>query len=184
MKSRIGMLLLLSVLALFTYACAVRTPVQHSAPPDTERLRSISVILREFKTAPNVLNGEMAMVQCKSAARGYLQTKSLFEKVEDNLSPNLTGAALLVDATLTDLRLVTGATRFWAGAMAGRSHMKVLVKISDQHGKQIGQQELFGAPNAMGSAWSFGQSDRDLPNAMGCLIGDYIIAESAKLKLE
>jgi hypothetical protein len=183
MKNRNGTgLYLIMVSFFFIISCAVRTPVQNTVPVNIEKLKSINVVLRDFKVSSGIANGEMSMVQCKFSAKGYLQTKDLFGKVEESMPQTDVGNMLLVDATLVDLRIVSGAARFWAGAMAGRSHMKVIVKISDQEGNMISQDELFGAPNAMGSAWSFGGSDRDLPTAMGCLIGDYVIAESAKLE--
>ncbi len=50
------------------------------------------------------------------------------------------------------------------------------VKLSDANGTVIATQELIGAPNAYASAWSFGSADRNLPQKMGSLLGDFILA--------
>jgi len=80
-----------------------------------------------------------------------------------------------VDATLTSLRIVGGAGRFWGGALAGRSNMNMTVKLTDANGSVIAEKELIGAPNALASAWSFGGADRSLSQKMGFLLGDFIL---------
>ena len=81
--------------------------------------------------------------------------------------------ALVVEAQLTDLRIVSTAARFWGGLFAGRSHMRIAVTIKNLDGRQIAQKDLFGAPNALGP-WN----DQPLPTRMGYLLGEYIIAEA------
>lgn len=169
------------VMVIFLAACSVRTPVKYSTPPDTGMLKQTRVLLRDFKADPGVMSYEMSMIQCKTALRNYLQAKNIFQEIEEFTPEKIDGRTLVVDATLTDLRLVSNVTRVFIGFFAGRSHMKILVNLTDQDGNTISQQELIGAPNAIGSAVTFGNSDRNLPIYMGTLVGDFIIAESGKI---
>ncbi|MGD9368462.1 MAG: DUF4410 domain-containing protein [Desulfobacteraceae bacterium] len=146
-----------------------------------ELLRDTCVVLREFSTNAYAQNGAMAMTQCKNSAYQYLSSKGLFKAVENASDKSCDSPVLFVDARLIDLRIVSKAARFWGGAFSGRSHMKIFVEITDQEGQSIAQKELFGAPNAMGAAWSFGSSDTNLPYHMGRLLADYVVSEAARI---
>jgi hypothetical protein len=172
---------LLVIFCFFTLAaCAVRTPVQKVEPVKSSIIYE-NVVFRSFIAAPNVVSPDAAIVDCTNSMITYLTTKNLFRRVEKGSDKIFDEPTLFVDATLTDLRIVSGAARTWGGVMVGRSHMKILVKLTDAKGTLVAEKELFGAPNAYGSAYSFGSSDRELPKNMGILLGDFILANvSAK----
>lgn len=44
----------------------------------------------------------------------------------------------------------------------------------------VAERELVGAPNAYGSAYSFGSSDRELPKNMGILVGDFVLVNTGR----
>jgi hypothetical protein len=159
----------------------VRTPVQTSAPEAVAaNLQYQNVVFRTFTAAPEVPDPDAAMADCLRSAMDQLQMKNVFKRVEKQASVAYPEPTLFVDLRLTDLRLVSGAARFWGGALSGRSHMKVMVKLTDAQGKMVAEQELFGAPNAYGSAYSFGSSDRELPKNMGVLVGDFVLANTGR----
>lgn len=179
---RMRLALLLSVSALFAVtACAVRTPVQ-KVPTEAvaANLQYQNVLFRTFTAAPEVQNPDGAMLDCMRSAMDYLQLKNVFKRVEKQATAPYAEPTLFVDLRLTDLRLVSGAARFWGGVMSGRSHMKVVAKLTDAGGAIVAEQELFGAPNAYGSAYSLGGSDRELPKNMGILVGDFVLANAGR----
>lgn len=175
-KSKMSVFLV-SVLYIFSFtACAVRTPVkQVSIPEVKETLKYENVIFRVFTATPNVKAPEGPLQECRRSAIEYLEMKSVFKKVEKDSGKSYDGSTMFVDATLTSLRIVGGAGRFWGGALAGRSNMNMTVKLTDANGSVIAEKELIGAPNALASAWSFGGADRSLPQKMGFLLGDFIL---------
>ncbi len=179
---RMCLAFLLSVSALFTFtACAVKTPVQ-KAPTEAvaANLQYQNVVFRTFTAAPEVQNPDEAMADCIRSAMDHLQLKNVFKRVEKQATASYAEPTLFVDLRLTDLRLVSGTARFWGGAFSGRSYMKVVAKLTDAGGAVVAEQELFGAPNAMGSAYSFGGSDRALPKNMGILVGDFVLTNAGR----
>jgi hypothetical protein len=52
--------------------------------------------------------------------------------------------------------------------------------IDSSSGELVAEKQLKGAPSAMGAAWSFGKSDRALPDKMGVLLGDFILGNVAE----
>jgi hypothetical protein len=174
-KMFIFMLFLLGVFILS--ACAVRTPVKKVSIDEIKANQKYeNVILRDFTAADGIIYPEVTLMECRGTAIDYLKTKNIFKVVEKESNKSFSEPTLFVDVKLTELRIVSGAARMWAGAMAGRSHMKIIAKLTDANGIVIAEQELFGAPNAMGSAYSMGGSDRGLAQNMGILLGDFILA--------
>jgi len=169
---------LLVIFCFFTLvACAVRTPVQKVEVVKSNLIYE-NVVFRSFIATPNVVSPEAAITDCVNSSMNYLTMKNLFRRVEKGSDKIFDGPTLFVDATLTDLRIVSGGARGWLGAMAGRSHMKILVKLTDDKGTLVAEQELFGAPSAHAGVWS--GADRELPMKMGILLGDFILANVSK----
>ena len=160
-------------------ACAKRTEVQQ-VPIDQIRanLKYENVVFRNFTANPNVKAPEGPMMECRNSAIDYLELKRVYNKVEKDSGDAYTGSAMYVDVNVTNLRIVGGAARFWAGAMAGRSNMNIDVTLMDADGTVIAQKELIGAPNAFSSSFSFANADYSLPQKMGFLLGDFILAHS------
>jgi hypothetical protein len=162
-------------------ACAARTQIDRVSVDDVKlNLVYQNVIFRNFTAAPEVKSPELAIMECTNSSIDYLKLKNVFKKIDKGNGKSFSEPTLYVDVVLTDLRIVSGAARFWGGALSGRSHMKMIAKLSNANGNIIAEKELFGAPNAYGSAYSFGSSDRDLPKNMGILLGDFILANVSK----
>ena len=187
-----GSMLLLGIFCLFAVtACAVRTPVpQIPASLVAENLKYENIVFEEFDLARNHRSNVPTagpLAECMTSSINYLTSKDVFKRVEKatGISSRVEGEGanlydeptLVVEASLTFLRIVKGAARFFGGVLVGRSAMKMNVTLTDAStGTVVAQQELVGAPNAYSSAWTFGAADRSLPTKMGYLLGDLILA--------
>jgi len=173
------LLTIMTVLALT--ACAVSTPVQTVSPEAAAANRQYqNIVFRSFTAEPEVPYPDAAILDCLRSAMDHLQVKNVYKRVEKQTTTVYPEPTLFVDQRLTALRIVSGTTRIWTGVMSGRSHIKVMVKLTNAQGAVVAQQELFGAPNAWGSAYSFGSSDRELPKNMGILVGDFILTTTGR----
>ena len=118
-----------------------------------------------------------ALSECESAAMAAVISKNLFGAVEKEKDGVKYSDALLVKGSVVNMRIVSGAARFWAGAMAGTSDMSVQLKFTDAAtGTVVREKLLSSANNPWGAAWTYGGSDRSLPADMGRIIGEYIAA--------
>jgi hypothetical protein len=118
-----------------------------------------------------------ALSECESAAMAAVISKNLFGAVEKEKDGVKYGDALLVKGSVVNMRIVSGAARFWVGAMAGSSDMSVKLTFTDAAtGTVVREKLLSSANNPFGAAWTFGGSDRSLPADMGRIIGEYIAA--------
>jgi hypothetical protein len=118
-----------------------------------------------------------ALSECESAAMAAAISKNLFGAVEKEKDGVTYNDALLVRGSVVTMRIVSGAARFWAGAMAGTSDMSVQLTFTDAAtGTVVREKLLSTANNPWGAAWTFGNSDRSLPADMGRIIGEYIAA--------
>jgi len=118
-----------------------------------------------------------ALSECESAAMAAVISKNLFGAVEKEKDGVKYNDALLVKGSVVNMRIVSGAARFWVGAMAGTSDMSVRLAFTDAAtGTVVREKLLSTANNPWGAAWTFGGSDRSLPADMGRIIGEYIAA--------
>jgi hypothetical protein len=162
-------------------ACAVRTSIEPVSPEAAAANRKYENIIFRTVTADNELpNQAEAMVYCLRSAMDHLQAKNVYTRVEKQGAVTYPEPTLFVDLRLIDLRIVSSTARMWGGVYSGRSHMKVNVKLTDTQGAAVAEQELFGAPNAYGSLYSGGRSDVELPQNMGILVGDFVLANTGR----
>ena len=88
---------------------------------------------------------------------------------------------LLIEPRILNIKAVGGATRFFAGAMAGDSRVTMRVKFTDKaSGKVVAEPEFYQHAKAVAGAWSFGGTDNAMLNRIGSLIGTYIEANYEK----
>jgi hypothetical protein len=84
------------------------------------------------------------------------------------------GHKLAIEPVCVDAKLVTGAARFWGGALAGSSAVVMKVRYLDlATGKKIAEPVFYQRASAMGGAYSFGGTDRNMLDRMVELITDY-----------
>jgi hypothetical protein len=118
-----------------------------------------------------------ALSECESAAMAAVISKNLFGAVEKEKEGVKYNDALLVKGSVVDMRIVSGAARFWVGPMAGASDMRVQLTFTDAAtGSVVRENLLSTANNPWGASWTYGGSDRSLPADMGRIIGEYIAA--------
>jgi len=84
---------------------------------------------------------------------------------------------LVIEPHLTELHKPSGATRFFAGAMAGDGYIKVKVVITEQpSGKVVAEPEFYRRANAMAGAWTMGAHDNAMLEKIAALVASYLNA--------
>ena len=84
---------------------------------------------------------------------------------------------LLVEPTITQIRKVSSAARFWGGAFAGNSSITMNVAFKDKAtGKSLGSKEFGDSANAFAGAWSFGAGDRSMLEEAAQQVCAYVVA--------
>jgi hypothetical protein len=82
---------------------------------------------------------------------------------------------LVIEPHLTDLHKPSGATRFFAGAMAGDGFIKVKVVITEQpSGKVVAEPEFYRRASAMAGAWTMGAHDNAMLEKVAGLVASYL----------
>ena len=84
---------------------------------------------------------------------------------------------LVIEPAIQSIHKPSGANRFFAGAMAGSSHVVMKVKITEQpSGKVVGEPEFYRRANAMAGAWTFGAHDNAMLQKIAGLLANYLTA--------
>lgn len=177
-KTKGGVLLIAVLYILLLPACAIKTEVKKVSLHELQgNLKYENVIFKEFDTLTDISSNPDALAQCQESAIYYLYQTGIFKRVEKESSHSYEEPCILVEGTLTEMRIVGTTRRIFTGIFSGRSYMRMKVRLIDSKtGSVIATEELEGAPASMGSTWSFGHSDRHLPEHMGMLLGEYILA--------
>jgi hypothetical protein len=183
--SGIAKISVLSVILIYVSllcACAVKTDVKKTSISDLRgNLKYENVVFKEFCTTSNTSSYINELMQCQASAISYLKEKDLFQNVEIESGSSYEEPCLLVEVTLSGCKIVSTKRRVFTGAFSGRSYMTMDVRLIDSSsGELVAEKQLKGAPSAMGAAWSFGKSDRALPDKMGVLLGDFILGNVAE----
>jgi hypothetical protein len=83
---------------------------------------------------------------------------------------------LMIEPVCSDVKLVGGAARFWGGALAGSSAVVMKVRYTEAgSGRVIAEPVFYQRASAMGAAWTFGATDRSMPDRIVELIADYTV---------
>ena len=106
-----------------------------------------------------------------------LQMENGFKKVTTSAEETAAGGdALLIRANITDMRIVSGAARFWGGAMAGSSGLEIDLQLIDSATDQVVRNEKLSSwNNPFGAAWTGGSTDNSLVDDMGKITARYIM---------
>jgi hypothetical protein len=84
---------------------------------------------------------------------------------------------LVIEPHLTDLHKPSGATRFFAGAMAGDGFIKVKVVVTEQpSGKVVAEPEFYRRASAVAGAWTMGAHDNAMLEKVASLVASYLSA--------
>lgn len=157
---------------------SVRDEAPAQASQESQKLEKkySRVLLKDFEVPAQIASDypDAALV-CKVNAVAKLGQKKLFAEVGQADDKTYGQDTLVVRTKIEDMRLVSGAARFWAGAFAGSSNMTLDVELVDGGtGSVVGKQQLSSANNAFAAAWVGGSSDASLPSDMGAILAEYI----------
>jgi hypothetical protein len=87
------------------------------------------------------------------------------------------GQKLVIEPHLVGLHKPSGATRFFAGAMAGDGFIKVKLVIAEQpSGKVVAEPEFYRRASAMAGAWTVGAHDNAMLEKVAALVASYLSA--------
>lgn len=147
-------------------------PFANEAPLDSAYS---SVVVAPFEAAEAVKKDYPdALGESHSALMAALIKKGSFQQVNKELQGSGDGC-LIVQSNVSDMRIVSGAARFWGGAFAGSSNMVLDVKLVDAKTQAVVREKRFeSGNNAFAAAWTYGSSDRSLPTDMGHIVAEYL----------
>jgi hypothetical protein len=110
-------------------------------------------------------------------------------KVEENLHHNIdpilqnwnaqanasNPQKLVIEPHLTSVHKPSGASRFFAGAMAGDGYITVKVSILEQpSGKLVAEPEFYRRASAVAGAWTVGAHDNAMLEKVAALAANYL----------
>jgi hypothetical protein len=134
------------------------------------------IVFQKFEFDPKIeADYPGAVAECEKSALDATIAKKIFASAEKEATGAKYAGALLVKARVTNLRIVSGAARFWGGAFAGSSDMSLQMKLIDAStGALVRETELSTNNNPWAAAWTFGSSDRSLPSDLGKIVAEYM----------
>ena len=110
-----------------------------------------------------------------TALMNDLRAKRAFKEVLEGTAAGQTGKTVNVTGKIVEMRITSAGARFWGGAMAGASYMTVYLKITDNAtGEMLKEKVISTYNNAFGAAYSFGSSDRSIPEDMAQIVSAYV----------
>jgi hypothetical protein len=177
MKFKNILITITALAGLILSGCATHiTTTVVNNPPPVEKLS-------EFKKI------ELNKITLVAPYAGQDANEAALKKIQQHLSNRMDpviaqwnandgqGRSLLIEPTITEIKFINGAARFWAGAMAGDSAVILKAKISEREtGKVIATPEFYAKANAIGGAWSIGGSDNAMLERIANRLADYLIA--------
>lgn len=121
------------------------------------------------------------LAEAQTACVEQLTSAGLFDAVRAASGADPKEGAVIVQAELTSMRIVSRAARFWVGAMAGNSDMSVHVKLVDAAtGSVVDESDISGDTNAFAGGWSIGGADSSLPARVGGHVAEYVVFKTRK----
>jgi hypothetical protein len=175
-NKNIGLIAATSVALLAGCATTVQKPTTMTNPaPEMAFSKFTSFELKPINTTESC-NKQEGGDQALTAIQEKLNVRlgALLSGWNTTKTVGHAGHKLVVEPVCTDVKLVGGAARFWGGALAGSSAVVMKVRYVDlATGKKIAEPVFYQRASAMGAAWSFGATDRNMADRMAELITDY-----------
>jgi len=156
-------------------ATTVRTPTETVNPPPSAALSTFS----SFEVKPINTNEICAKQSGGDVALAAIQTRldTGLGNLVKNWNEKKNAAAsqkLIIEPICVDIKLIGTAKRIFTGALSGSSAVVMKVRYSDAvSGKVIAEPVFYQRASAMGAAYSFGATDRDMLNRISDLIVSY-----------
>lgn len=170
--------ILLAVAIVFVVGCAtnVKKPTAHNNPPPLEAFSRFN----RFELKPiNTSEG------CDKQHGADVALNAIQDRTNARLGAVLTGwnsarrtgtkdRKLVIEPVCSDAKLIGTHARIWGGALAGSSAIVLKVRFVDaETRKMIAEPVFYQRANAMGGAFSFGGTDRDMLNRIVDLVTSY-----------
>ncbi len=177
-------LIVVVVVGLLAACAADPARVQAVAEQESSRLEKASKPLSsfaEFELRP------MTFTDGIMQEEGKLEEAREFEgNLIAKLSPLLdewnaagqSGASgkLGIKIHIEGLRIIGGANRFWAGALAGDSFIDLDLQLIDETaGAAISKVRIYRDSDAMTGGWSVGKSDQNLDDYLVSIVHQYLM---------
>ena len=176
-------LMVITIAALLTACAADPERIEAVGAAEAERLGPPSKPLStfaSFEVAPLVYvdgikadDGKM-----KEAAEFETLYKTEIGQLFDSWTANPaegSSGTLVLEGTLTGLRVVSGGARFWVGAMAGDSFIDMDLKLVDKStGEELIRHRVYRDADSMTGAWSVGKSDQNLDQYVVEIVRQYL----------
>jgi uncharacterized protein DUF4410 len=135
---------------------------------------------KRFELKPMDMADSVAKDQSKTAVAKDLEAR-LQAVVQPMLtqwnaaSGNRPAKTLIIQPRVTQLRVVHGATRAFAGAFAGDSSITMDLELRDAAtGAVIAKPSIARSADALAGAWSFGATDRNLLDYITNIASEYL----------
>ncbi len=167
-----------SVVLLASCATHVKKPTNEQNPPPAEAFSKFTAF--ELK-AINTTEG------CDKQHGADVALRSIEERMTSRLSSTLANwnaertktqapRKLIIEPICSDAKLVGTNARIWGGALAGSSAVVMKVRYIDASTKKtIAEPVFYQRASAVGAAWSFGATDRDMLTRIVDLMVDYTL---------
>ena len=154
-------------------------PEEQGAAPLQKLDRKYDTLLfAPFTATPAIAKDyPAAAAELQHSAMTALQMGNEFKKVGTVAEEVPAGGkTLLVKANIVDIRIVSGAARFWGGAMAGRSGVEFDLQLIDRAtDKVVREDKLSSWNNPFGAVWTRGSTDNSLMSDMGKITAQYLV---------
>ena len=123
----------------------------------------------DFELKPMTLADVVSRDRRKRTVASQLESRlrervlSLLEEWKADKTSPRTGGTLVIQPQLQDLRIISGGSRWWGGAMAGGSYVTMTLQLIDgKTGAVIASPVISRSTNAAAGAWTVGALDRNL----------------------
>lgn len=121
--------------------------------------------------------GDKGKEAAKDKIQAYMDTETnpIIEQWNKEAAAGTRGQSLLIEPRIEKLKVVSGAARFWAGALAGDSYVIMKFRITEQPGGTLlAEPEFYQRAAAMSGAWTFGGQDKDMLHRIVALANLYL----------
>jgi curli biogenesis system outer membrane secretion channel CsgG len=170
------------ILAGYLTACGGQS-TQSETPETADPFANDALLGKAYKNivvAPFDASDEVkqdyaeALDESHSTLMAALIKQGRFQQVGKALS-GAPDDTLIVQTKVPEMRIVSGAARFWGGAFAGSSNMVMDVKLVDALTQAVVREKrIESGNNAFAAAWTYGSSDRSLPADMGNIVAQFL----------
>jgi hypothetical protein len=171
------------IAGLLTACAADPAKVEAVAEDEAARLQPPTRLLSTFNSFELQ---EMTLGESVQAEEGKIEEAREFEaNLRSKIQPLLNkwnatehvggGSTLLIQPHLSQLKIVSGGARFWAGAFAGDSYIDMDLRLTDgSNGEEIADVIIRRDADSMTGAWSIGKSDQNLDDYIVTIVYEYL----------